>query len=70
MRFGYKVIAIILTVLIVSLSLTACSKGKRDDFLNEITLGLWDRILLDEKEHNLVEYIDTDTVKYQGNTYY
>ena len=70
MKFGIKLIAIILTIIILSLSLTACSTEKRNDFLNEITLGLWDAILLDEKEHNLVEYIDADTVKYQGNTYY
>ena len=70
MKLGIKITAIVLVVLILSLSLTACSNGDTNSFLNEITLGLWDRILLDENEHDVVVYVDSDTVTYQGNTYY
>lgn len=70
MKFEIKIIAIILTVMILILSLSSCSKEATNSFLNEVTLGVWDRILLDEKTHNVVEYVDENTVKYQGNTYY
>ena len=73
MKIGHK-IAIALTILIISLSLISslksCSMVIDDDLLNEITLGVWDCYLLDESVHNVVEYIDDGTVKYQGNTYY
>ena len=70
MKLVNKVTAIILTIFILTLSLSACSKEETNSFLNEITLGVWDRLLLDEKTHNVVEYVDENTVKYQGNTYY
>ena len=70
MKSFNKIISAVLIVLILILSLSACSKEETNIFLNEITLGLWDRILLDEKTHNIVEYVDLNTVKYQGNTYY
>ena len=70
MRLFNKITAVILIVMILALSLSACSKEETNSFLNEATLGLWDRILLDEKTHNVVECVDIDTVKYQGNTYY
>ena len=70
MRTVNKITAAILTIVILTLSLSACSKEETNSFLNEITLGLWDTLLLDEKTHNVVEYVDENTVKYQGNTYY
>ena len=70
MKSVNKVTAIILTIFILTLSLSACSKEETNSFLNEITLGGWDRLLLDEKTHNVVEYVDNDTIKYQGNMYY
>ena len=70
MKLVNKVTAIILTIFILTLSLSACSKEETNSFLNEITLGVWDRLLLDEKTHNVVEYVDNDTIKYQGNMYY
>ena len=70
MKFFHKITALILTVLILTLSLSACSKERTNDFLNEITLGLWERILLEEKTHNIVKYGENDTLQYQGNTYY
>lgn len=70
MRSFNKITAVILIVMILALSLSACSKEETNSSLNEATLGLWDRILLDEKTHNVVECVDIDTVKYQGNTYY
>ena len=70
MRLVNKITATILTILILTLSLSACSKEETDSFLNEITLGVWDRLLLDEKTHNIVEHVDSNTVKYQGSTYY
>ena len=70
MKLVNKVTATILTILILTLSLSACSKEATNSFLNEVTLGVWDRILLDEKTHNVVEYVDLNTAKYQGNTYY
>ena len=70
MKSFNKIIATVLIVLILMLSLSSCSKEATNSFLNEITLGVWDRILLDEKTHNVVEYVDLNTVKYQGNTYY
>ena len=57
MRLINKITATILTILILKLSLSACSKEETNSFLNEITLGVWDRILLDEKVHNVVEYV-------------
>ena len=70
MKFFHKITALILTVLILALSLSACSKERTNDFLNEITLGLWERILLDEEVHNIIKYNEDDTIEYQGNTYY
>ena len=70
MKLVNKVTAIILTIFILTLSLSSCSKEETHSFLNEVTLGVWDRILLDEKTHNVVEYVDENTAKYQGNTYY
>ena len=70
MRLVNKITATILTILILTLSLSACSKAETDSFLNEITLGVWDRLLLDEETHNIIEFVDNDTVEYQGNTYY
>ena len=70
MKSFNKIISAVLIVSILILSLSACSKEETNSFLNEITLGLWDRILLDEKTHNVVEYVDLYTAKYQGNTYY
>ena len=70
MRSFNKITAVILIVMILALSLSACSKEETNSFLNEITLGVWDRLLLDEKTHNVVEYVDNDTIKYQGNMYY
>ena len=43
---------------------------KSNEVLNEMTLGLWDRFLLDETTHNLIEYVDDETIKYQGSKYY
>lgn len=65
-----KITATILIALILILSLSACSSEKSNSFLSKVTLGLWDRIILDEKTHNVVEYIDQDTRRYQDNTYY
>lgn len=70
MKSFYKIVAAILTILMLTLSLSACSKEEIDSFLNEITLGVWGRILLDEEEHNIIEYNEDDTLQYQGNTYY
>jgi len=70
MRSFNKITAVILIVMVLALSLSACSKEETNSFLNEVTLGVWDRLLLDEKVHNVVEYVDENTVKYQGNTYY
>ena len=70
MKFFHKITALILTVLILALSLSACSKERTNDFLNEITLGLWERILLDEELHNIVKRNEDDTIEYKGNTYY
>ena len=70
MKSFNKIIATVLIVLILILSLSSCSKEETNSFLSEITLGVWDRILLDEKTHNVVEYVDLNTAKYQGNTYY
>lgn len=70
MKSFHKITALILTVLILTLSLSACSKERTNDFLDEITLGVWSRILLDEELHNIVKYNEDDTIEYQGNTYY
>ena len=70
MKFFHKITALILTVLLLTLSLSACSKEEVDSFLDEITLGVWSRILLDEKVHNIIKYNEDDTIEYQGNTYY
>ena len=70
MKHRYRLPALLLALLIVCLPLTACTGGVSDEFLNEITLGLWDRLLLEEELHNVVKYVDSDTVTYQGNTYY
>lgn len=51
-------------------TLTACSKEKSDEVLNERTLGLWDRLLLDETTHNLIEFVDDEIIEYQGSKYY
>ena len=65
MKSFNKIIATVLIVLILILSLSSCSKEATNSFLNEVTLGVWDRILLDEKTHNVVEYVDENTAKYQ-----
>ena len=70
MKSFNKIISAVLIVSILILSLSACSKEETNSFLSEITLGLWDRLILDEKTHNVVEYVDLNTAKYQGNTYY
>ena len=70
MRTVNKITATILIILIFTLSLSGCSNDQANSFLSEITLGLWDSIILDEETHNVVEYGNSDTVKYQGNTYY
>ncbi len=70
MQSSNKVTVTVLIVLILILSLSACSKEETNSFLNEVTLGVWDRLLLDEETHNIVEYVDNDMIKYQGNTYY
>ena len=70
MKHRYRIPAMLLALLMVCLPLTACSGGASDEFLSEITLGLWDRIILDEELHNVVSYVDVETVTYQGNTYY
>ena len=51
-------------------TLSACSKEETNSVLNEVTLGLWDRILLEEETHNLIEYVDDETIEYQGSKYY
>ena len=68
MKSFNKIIATVLIVLILILSLSSCSKEATNSFFNEVTLGVWDRILLDEKTHNVVEYVDENTAKYQANT--
>lgn len=70
MKFFQKIMALVLTVLILTLSLSACSKEEVDSFLDEITLGVWSRILLDEEVHNIIKYNEDDSIEYQGNTYY
>ena len=70
MKRRYRIPAMLLALLMVCLPLTACAGGASDEFLSEITLGLWDRIILDEELHNVVSYVDAWTVTYQGNTYY
>ncbi len=70
MKLLTKLTATILTILILMLSLSACSKEDVDSFLDEITLGVWSRILLDEEVHNIIKYNEDDTIEYQGNTYY
>ena len=70
MKHRCRIPAVLLALLLVCLPLTACSGGASDEFLSEITLGLWDRIILDEALHNVVSYVDAETVTYQGNTYY
>lgn len=70
MKLFHKITALILTVLLLTLSLSACSKEEVDSFLDEITLGVWSRILLDEEVHNVIKYNEDDTIEYQGNTYY
>ena len=69
MKHRYRIPALLLALLMVCLPLTACTGGASDEFLSEITLGLWDRIILDEALHNVVSYVDAETVTYQGNTY-
>ena len=70
MKSFYKIVAFILATLMLTLSLSACSKEEVDSFLDEITLGVWSRILLDEEVHNIIKYNEDDTIEYQGNTYY
>lgn len=69
MKHRYRIPVMLLALLMVCLPLTACTGGASDEFLSEITLGLWDRIILDEALHNVVSYVDDETVTYQGNTY-
>ena len=70
MKLFRKIITTILVFIILMLSLTACSTEKTNGVLNEVTLGLWDRFLLDEKTHNIIEFVDDETIKYQGSKYY
>ena len=70
MKSFYKIVAFILATLMLTLSLSACSKEEVDSFLDEITLGVWSRILLDEEVHNIIKYNEDETIEYQGNTYY
>ena len=70
MKFFQKTIVLFLVILILMLSLSACTREDVDVFLDEITLGVWSRILLDEELHNIVKYNEDDTIEYQGNTYY
>ena len=70
MKFFQKTTVLFLVILILMLSLSACTREDVDLFLDEITLGVWSRILLDEELHNIVKYNEDDTIEYQGNTYY
>ena len=70
MKFFQKTTVLFLVILILMLSLSACTREDVDVFLDEITLGVWSRILLDEELHNIVKYNEDDTIEYQGNTYY
>ena len=54
MKSFNKIIATVLIVLILIPSLSSCSKEATNSFLNEVTLGVWDRILLDEKTNNVL----------------
>ncbi len=65
-----KIITIILVFIILTLSLSACSKDEINSILNEGTLGLWDRFLFKEETHNLIEFVDDETIEYQGSKYY
>ena len=64
-----KVITFIIVICMI-FTLSACSKEKSNEVLNKMTLGLWDRFLLDETTHNLIEYVDDETIEYQGSKYY
>ena len=70
MKSFQKTTVLFLVILILMLSLSACKREDVDVFLDEITLGVWSRILLDEELHNIVKYNEDDTIEYQGNTYY
>ena len=70
MKFFQKTTVLFLVILILMLSLSACKREDVDVFLDEITLGVWSRILLDEELHNIIKYNEDDTIEYQGNTYY
>ena len=64
-----KVITFIIVICMI-FTLSACSKEKSNEVLNKMTLGLWDRFLLDETTHNLIEFVDDETIEYQGSKYY
>ncbi len=70
MKFFQKTTVLFLVILILMLSLSACTREDVDVFLDEITLGVWSRILLDEELHNIVKRNEDDTIEYKGNTYY
>ena len=70
MKSCRRVIAVVFALLLSTLSLSSCSKETTDGVLNTVTLGLWNRIGLRESERDVVEKIDENTARYQGNTYY
>ena len=63
---------LIMLVIIFSMifTLSACSREETNSVLNEATLGVWDRLLLDEETHNIIESVDDETIEYQGSKYY
>lgn len=70
MKLFRNIITFVLVFIILILSLSACSKEECNSFLSEMTLGLWDVLLLDEETHNIIEYVDDETIEYQGSKYY
>lgn len=64
-RLGCAMLALILLF-----SLSSCSRKDANDFMSAITLGLWDRIILDEDIHNIITFHDDETLEYRGLTYY
>ena len=55
MRYVKRITSAILAILLLMLSLSACEREDTNSFLNEVTLGLWDRLLLDDEKRNLVK---------------
>lgn len=72
MRYVKRITSAILAILLLMLSLSACEREDTNSFLNEVTLGLWDRLLLDDEKRNLVKSHEDNkfALVYQGNTYY